>query len=206
MKAKEKITVAGAIFMAVALLLLLPCLSIAGSIEPPGNALDISGNPVPTMKTLDEIPPAWSQKLRADDGDADGCNSSRFKCVMDGSAVLDRETGLVWGIGASSFHFSWTEAQRVCNQEAAWGWRFGWRLPTLQELASLIDILTNTDPALPNGHPFAYYGECNYWSSTSYAGDDSKAWYVDFCYPRPGYADKSSGFHLWCVRGGQGVE
>ena len=181
----------GWMFLPIAVIAFIGChgITLADDLEP------MAATGTSTAKVC--LPPAWSLKLDA---------STRFDTVLGGEAVLDRETGLVWGIGASSFHFSWAEAQRVCNQEAAWGWRFGWRLPTLQELASLIDILTNTDPALPNGHPFAYYGECNYWSSTSYAGDDSKAWYVDFCYPRPGYADRSSGFHLWCVRGGQGVE
>ena len=60
--------------------LFMPGMVKSGSLEP-------SAGPGPTMKTLDEIPPTWSQKLPA---------AQRFVIVLDGAAVLDKETGLVW--------------------------------------------------------------------------------------------------------------
>ena len=39
------------------------------------------------LEKLEQIPPVWSQILPA---------SERFELVLDGKAVLDKETGLVW--------------------------------------------------------------------------------------------------------------
>src|SRR5688500_8122634 len=58
--------------------------NIAG---PPGPQGEIGsqgpqGEPGPTA-------PGWDTTLPADDGGADGCNSSRFTCVLDDMAVRD---------------------------------------------------------------------------------------------------------------------
>ncbi|MDQ7787935.1 MAG: DUF1566 domain-containing protein [Thermodesulfovibrionales bacterium] len=206
MKAKEKIFMTGIIIMAFTL---LPWLSIAGPLEPPAIAVDPLGNPVPTMKTLDEIPPAWSQKLRADDGDADGCNSSRFKCVLDGQAVLDKETGLVWERSPENLEngwLTWDGGQWSCSSVYRGG-RAGWRLPTLSELLSLQDYCPSQtiDQRLPCGHPFNNVSSAyrNFWSATTWFFDSNRAiaWSP---YSGHGSVDKSIELWRWCVRGGIG--
>lgn len=171
----------------------------AGSLEP-------SGAPGPTMKTLDEIPPAWSQTLRADDGDpVTGCGSSRFECVMDGEAVLDKETGLVWEQSPETTRSNWGQAFVRC-QSIQTGGRMGWRLPRIEELASLM-ALRLSGMALPAGHPFRNIDANNYWSATTSPIDSSVARMmivVGLVDQVP--ASKSSLQGVWCVRGGQGYD
>ena len=117
-------------------MLIVPGMVKAGSLEP-------SAGPGPTMKTLDEIPPTWSQKLPA---------AQRFVPVLDGAAVLDKETGLVREKSPDTTKREWLTAIVYCYYKTVGG-RKGWRLPTIEELASLIDASQN-NPALPNDHPF----------------------------------------------------
>ena len=195
MKAKGKIIVAGVIIMAFAL---LPCLGFSGGLEPTPDAVDPSGNPVPTMKTLDEVLPAWSQILPANDGpNGDPCNSSRFKCVLNGEAVLDKETGLVWQRTLDMATRDWLGAQWKCNTSSTGG-RSGWRLPTVQEISSIL--------ALPSGHPFVVSQQYDmWWTATTYP------WYTGwaYCASAPGGGITgclgTADFSVWCVRGGLGV-
>jgi hypothetical protein len=201
MEIRGRIFVMGVIIMALAL---LPGLSVAGSIEPPSNATDTSGNPVPTMKTLDEVLPAWSQKLRADDGGPDGCNSSRFKCVLDDEAVLDKETGLVWERSPRTYAGQWYNAQWECHFHNTGG-RSGWRAPTAQELESLIDYCANTDRYLSCGHPFTYSSQYGYWSTTTWFVYSDRAIYWSPYHYGGASANKNDEMCFWCVRGGFGI-
>jgi hypothetical protein len=156
------------------------------------------------MKTLDEIPPTWSQALPADDT-GDPCNSSRFKCVLPGAAsptgeaVLDRETGLVWERTPSQGRDGWDFAFRQCIQNVSAGNRTGFRLPTVEELLSLIDPVTHD---LPTGHPFNVQLGLH-WSGTTDPTDLSRAYLVHIgggAATQP--TAKNLELSIWCVRGG----
>ena len=96
---------------------------------------------------------------------------------FDNEAVLDRETQLVWqrnlGIvyGNAVLRTSWETSHNACLN-ANIGGRMGWRLPSAEELASLIDPALTTLPLLPVGHPFLNVEfsdpEDVYWTNTSY--------------------------------------
>ena len=144
------------------------------------------------------MPPAWYQILPSD---------QRFLLVMGDEAVLDRETGLVWEKSPSTSTESWENAQFYCNNLAV-GNRKGFRLPTLQELASLVYVDTPQPiPTLPSGHPFQNVrSSSGYWSATTLAFSTSSAWAVYFSYGDVGNSSKPDGHFVWCVRGGQGVD
>jgi hypothetical protein len=157
----------------------------AGELEPPGP-------PGPTMKTLDEIPPTWSQILPV---------SERFQLVMNDLAVLDKETGLVWERSPDSSQLSsWESAVEYAYRKKVAG-RGGWRLPTIEELHGLIYPLS---PPFPPGHPFTVLETQAYWSSTTSTKDPAYAWYVAFNNGVVITGLKSSPRYVWCVRGGHG--
>ena len=149
------------------------------------------------MKTLDEIPPTWSQILPA---------STRFVLVMGGVAVLDKETGLVWERTPDFHLIEWLDAQVHCNTLTV-GNRKGWRLPTIQELASLVDpSVAPPGPTLPSGHPFSGLTS-PYLSATTSGNVSTFVWAVDFTNGNViNNVNKSSEVFVWCVRGGQGVD
>jgi hypothetical protein len=155
--------------------------------------------------TAGPLPP-WDNQIN---------NPSRFKVLNEfgGAAVLDKETGLVWEQAPSTAEFSWFDAHVHCNRLIA-GDRLGWRLPTLQELASLLDpSVPVPGPALPPGHPFSNVQsdgpQTHYWAATTDALNPSFAWVISFRSASGvtnGIPKTASILFAWCVRAGQGVE
>lgn len=172
--------------------------------------LDPSAPPGPTMKTLDQIPPTWSQKLPADDGEEGGCNSSRFDCVMGGVAVLDKETGLVWQKDPSTNSPTpYWDAMRLPCLNRNWGGRKGWRAPTAEELASLVDLSATVEggPKIPDGHPFDNVQAAKYWTASTDMSYYTEVFVVDFSTGAVETwlkVDEGTPLYRWCVRGGQG--
>jgi hypothetical protein len=210
MRARRKSILVPTIFMAILLTLFLPGLGLAGSLEP-------SDPPAPTMKTLDQIPPTWSQKLQCDlvetiHGPRRVC--PRFEVLADfnSEAVLDKETGLVWEKSPDQSDRSWyTAVQTYCYNKSV-GNRKGWRLPTAEELASLVDS-TRTEPALPAGHPFTIIcteTDCpRYWTATTApSGVSFTHWavFVEMYFGDLDSEPKGLTHRSWCVRGGRGVD
>lgn len=151
--------------------------------------------------TINYLPGAWGQSLAA---------AERFQLVLGGDGVLDRETGLVWERTPMSFHFGspavvWSVAYDACLGFGTLpGGRRGWRLPTVEELASLVDPLVPAPPSLPVGHPFANVRTVPYWTATTSVSDPSRAYFVDLGFGSVGAGTKVTDYDSWCVRGGQG--
>jgi hypothetical protein len=71
----------------------------------------------------------------------------------------------------------------------------------VEELKSLIDA-SQTDPALPEGHPFSNIKSEIYWSATPSKSDDIVAWQVSFFTGEPVTDQKSGTRRIWCVLSG----
>lgn len=139
--------------------------------------------------------PSWSQKLPA---------ATRFVVLTDwaSQAVLDRETGLVWERSPATTGHDWGNARFQCTSRTTGG-RKGWRLPSVHELASLIDpSVAPPGPTLPAGHPFTNVRSALYWSASSSTGNPAVAWLVGFNDGTAGTGGKVGSDRVWCVRGG----
>ena len=97
---------------------------------------------------------------------------------------------------------TWTDARLLCIDKAVGGTR-GWRLPSVTELASLID------PSLPAPFvPAVFTGVeqmAPYWSATANADNTSTSatskLSVNFQDGMVGVSSKSTPNFFWCVRG-----
>ena len=83
---------------------------------------------------------------------ADAPSSTRFTLMLNGAAVKDNQTGLIWEQEPDREHDVWSRSVARCATKDVGGQK-GWRAPTVDELKTLIDT-SQHDPALPAGHPF----------------------------------------------------
>ncbi len=150
--------------------------------------------------------PSWDQTLPP---------NTRFIVLsnFNGEAVLDRETGLVWERSpVSLLGTDWFTAVSACERLIVAN-RLGWRLPSVQELTSLVDP-TQGNPALPPGNPFGnIVGPfvSVYWTAATVETDPNSGKVVDFSTGSITQMGKvpiplpRSGARFWCVRGGSSV-
>ncbi len=95
--------------------------------------------------------------------------------TLTATAAFDTQTGLTWQRDAPTTRVTWAEAGAAC-QSLTLGGLSGWRLPTVQELKTLVDVRAQPlalDPLIfPNTLP------ADYWSSTI-GFNTATAWRVD---------------------------
>jgi hypothetical protein len=145
--------------------------------------------------------PSWDQTLPT---------STRFIILSNfaSAAVLDRDTGLVWEKSPDTTTRSWLVAHGYCLNKNVGGTR-GWRLPSVPELASLINP-SLAAPFVPST-VFTGVQPAPYWSATTVAG----------AAPTDGFPFAWAGFFnsgdmlslnklgtalVWCVRGGMNAD
>ena len=136
--------------------------------------------------------PSWDQTLAC----TTLANCPRFLVLsnFNNEAVLDRESGLVWHRTPSALADSWSSIPSACLTKSIGG-REGWKLPSVQELATL--------RILPAGHPFQVQAQY-YWTSTVSVIDPGTVWVVAPSGGGTGRSPKIVPQLNWCVRGGSG--
>jgi hypothetical protein len=112
--------------------------------------------------------------------------------------VYDTKSKLTWQQTVSST-YTWAAAQTYCaGVETSLGGT-GWRLPTLKELYSLVDLSQTTGPYIdPTAFPSTPSGY--FWSLSPVAGSPSYAWGVYFGSGYANYFAVSNTYLVRCVR------
>lgn len=125
----------------------------------------------------------------------------RPRFADEGESVVDALTGLRWLRGAdlAGGPVAWMEALgavRALNDTSLGA--YGWRLPNINELESLVDCEAHT-PALSRGHPFRDVRDA-YWSSTTSLYELDWAWALYLDKGAVGVGQKAGRhFHVWPV-------
>ena len=108
---------------------------------------------------------------------------------ITGDVVLDTTTGLEWQHEHAG-PMTWVEAAKYAAKLGD-----GWRLPTVSELVTLVDYERHTPASAFPAMPVA-----SFWSSSSYAGSASYAWFVDFYSGYVYRGAKARTSYVRCVR------
>lgn len=132
--------------------------------------------------------------------------SSRF--VSNGSTVTDAETGLEWPLNVNFPSSTWQAAQTyivAMNAANTFG-HSDWRLPTVNELQSLVNLqIANQEDWLNSvggyGSPFTNVHGYFYWSSTTASLLPGSAWMVNMHYGDVNMFPMANPIYFWPVRG-----
>lgn len=106
-------------------------------------------------------------------------SASRFiiLAAFGGAAVRDNNTGLVWEQAPDASLRNWRDATAYCVNKSVGGTK-GWRLPSVVELASLLD--PSLPPPYVPGSVFTGVYLNLYWTATQTALPATGAWRVHF--------------------------
>jgi hypothetical protein len=121
--------------------------------------------------------------------------AGRYELSADGSEVVDHQTGLIW-MKQVKTGLKVAQAQDYAEQVARETGR-AWRVPTVDELISLVDRSCSEPASRFPDMPSKWF-----WSSSPYVGDAGYAWFVFFSNGYVGNYYRSSSDAVRLVRGG----
>ena len=121
--------------------------------------------------------------------------AGRYEVSADGSEVVDHQTGLIW-MKQVKTELTFDEAQDYAGQVAR-ETGLAWRVPTVDELISLVDHSCSEPASRFPDMPSDWF-----WSSSPYVGDSNYAWGVDFNYGFVSSGNRDGSDAVRLVRGG----
>jgi hypothetical protein len=111
--------------------------------------------------------------------------------------VTDNVTGLIWQQVLPSSQYTWAQAVAFCPTLNLAG-RNDWRLPSNNELRSLVDT-GQANPSISITY-FPSTPASRFWTSTPSAPFSDSAWVVDFASGESYYPGVSISYNVRCVR------
>jgi Protein of unknown function (DUF1566) len=116
--------------------------------------------------------------------------------VVASGVVSDTNTSLAWQQATEPGSYAWSDARSHCAGLRSNGG--GWRLPSMNELMTLVD-LTRVDPAIdPSAFPDMVSDF--FWSSSPAAAPPGTAWGVSFSKGSAGASLVANAYRVRCVR------
>lgn len=155
--------------------------------------ISLAQNKVVVIPLMKEAPLEPYAPLAAESPSA----SAYFDNPMGGH-VTDKATGLVWQKSDDDDLKTWSEAREYCqNLELPSGGWTDWRLPSVEELISIVDYGAH-DPAI---NP-VFWGteQLPYWSATTMPDDSGGAQIVGFINGTVSWDYRSAEYNVRCVR------
>lgn len=124
-------------------------------------------------------------------------NVPRVQYVVSADTATSKDTHLTWQRRAASEHMTWDEARSHCSRLSL-GRVTGWRLPTKDELRTIVDNRAGP-PAIDRVVFPNTPGEW-FWSSSPYDNADGVAWAVSFIDGETSFGAVGGRFLVRCVR------
>lgn len=123
---------------------------------------------------------------------ASRCVPNKRFVVLSGGLVSDTLTKLVWQQQASTATMTWAVAKTYCPS--------GFRLPTVKELVSIVDLTVASPGPTIDQTAFPGTPAEGFWTSSPSVGSSGDAWYVNFGNGRQIFTVVGSYPRVRCVR------
>jgi len=126
--------------------------------------------------------------------------AANVRYTTSNGTVLDTKTKLTWQQSFSDSRMTWAAAKSYCAGLGSALGGSGWRLPTIKELQTLVDVSVSPGPTIDTT-AFPYTpATSDFWSSTPASANPSAAWVVLFSDGNEGQSDMSQMLSARCVR------